>query len=258
MVTSPETRMVFGVDPAAYLRGRPPYPPDVIQRVVERCGLGPGTATLEIGPGAGQATAELLDHGAAPYLAVEPDPSFAAFLEHRFGSRIGVLNEPFESALVDTAAFDLAIAATAWHWVDQNCGLPKLARSLRSGGWWAVWWTEHGEPDRKDELHAALTPILGEDGPSPQALFCFDREARRRDLQATGAFGQVEVDEWRWPLELDPERARALFATFSPILAQPPAERERTLDAIAGTVARDFGGICVRTCTTILYTAQRR
>lgn len=219
--------------------------------------MGEGTAAIDVGAGAGQATELLLEHGASPCVAVEPDPSFTPFLEARFGSSVEVFSESFEDVELPPATFDLAVAATSWHWVDQEAGLPKLASVLRPGGWWAAWWTVYSEPDRTDELHAALVPILGDGPPSGQATFCFDRDARRHDLEATGAFGQVEIDEWRWPLELDSRRTRALFATFSPILGLPAEEREHTLDAIADTVVRDLGDSCTRVCTTIMYTTQR-
>ena len=55
----------------------------------ERCGLGEGTAVVEIGPGTGQATAELLRRGAHVH-AVEPGPGLA---RHLLAQHVG---EPLE------------------------------------------------------------------------------------------------------------------------------------------------------------------
>ena len=54
-----EGRQLFGSDPAGYDRGRPGHAEQVYEVLVERCGLGPGTAVLEsrAGHGAGDATA---------------------------------------------------------------------------------------------------------------------------------------------------------------------------------------------------------
>ena len=87
--------------------------------------------------------------------------------------------------------------------------------------------------------------------------FGADREQRVADITATNAFERVSIDDWRWSLELDAARARALFGTFSPILALDPGERERILAEIGAVVDEQFGGLVERHCVTVLYTAQR-
>ncbi len=49
-----------------------------------------------------------------------------------------------------------------------------------------------------------------------------------------------------------------LFATFSPILALAPADRESVLDRIVDVVDGQLGGRVMRSCVSILYTARRR
>jgi SAM-dependent methyltransferase len=255
-------RRVFGTDPAGYASGRPGYPAELFDALEHRCGLAPGTPTLEIGPGGGQATVELLARGAAPLVVVEPDPELSRFLGDRFGDAVEIRTETFEDAELDTAAFDLAASATAFHWVDQEIGLAHVARVLTPGGWWAAWWSAYHDPDRPDALYDALGPILE---PLPSAyrsttqpsVFSFDREARVADLRATGSFETVTVETFRWTLPLDGPRARALFGTFSPVLALPTSERRDVLDRIEAVLDEEFGGRYDRSCVTILYTARR-
>jgi len=45
-----EGRRLFGLDPIGYRNGRPDYPEAVYEILVQRCGLGPATQALEIGP----------------------------------------------------------------------------------------------------------------------------------------------------------------------------------------------------------------
>jgi 16S rRNA (adenine1518-N6/adenine1519-N6)-dimethyltransferase len=59
----------------------------VVQRAVEFADLSSKDVVLEIGPGLGNLTEELLRTG-AKVLAVEQDPAFVKFLERRFGGRI--------------------------------------------------------------------------------------------------------------------------------------------------------------------------
>src|SRR5215208_4481156 len=81
--SGPDRTRLFGADPANYHDARPEYPERVYDLLTTRCGLGPGTATLEIGPGTGLATHRLLALGADPLVAVEPDARLAQFLTDR-------------------------------------------------------------------------------------------------------------------------------------------------------------------------------
>jgi len=257
-------RRLFGLDPAAYATGRPGYPVELFEILVERCGLAPGTPTLEIGAGAGQATRELLARGADPLAAVEPDPRLAAYLVERFGASVHVIHAPFEEAPLGRSSFVLATAATSWHWVDQERGLARLADLLHPGGWWAAWWNVFHDPaGEPDALFHALDRILpiptcatGNPQSTRAEAFLLDRDARSRDLKANG-FDDVEVAELRWVLALDPQRASALFGTFSPVLALSPDERERVLGEIERVIVDRFDGLFERRCVTILYTARR-
>src|SRR6185503_14256710 len=96
---APDHRRLFGGDPGGYDRARPEYPARVYEILTSRCGLKPGTATLEIGPGTGLATRRLLALGADPLIAVEPDERLAAFLTERLrneGHSIEMHNQAFE------------------------------------------------------------------------------------------------------------------------------------------------------------------
>jgi 16S rRNA A1518/A1519 N6-dimethyltransferase RsmA/KsgA/DIM1 with predicted DNA glycosylase/AP lyase activity len=110
-----EGRRLFGSDPAAYDRARPGHAERVYELLVERCGLGPGTAVLEIGPGTGHATRRLLELGADPLVTVEPDPALAEYLTTVTDDRPRVLIAPLEEADLPVAAFQLAVAASSFH-----------------------------------------------------------------------------------------------------------------------------------------------
>jgi 16S rRNA (adenine1518-N6/adenine1519-N6)-dimethyltransferase len=62
----------------------------IIKRQVERAGLRPGDLVLEIGPGLGNLTEEILSTG-AEVVAVEQDADFCRFLTKRFGERVRLI-----------------------------------------------------------------------------------------------------------------------------------------------------------------------
>ena len=104
-------RRLFGAGAEAYDRTRPGHANAVYEILAERCGLEPGAKVLEIGPGTGQATMHLLQRGAHPLVALEPDPALATFLERRFAQRIEIRPFTLETADLDED-FDLAAAAS--------------------------------------------------------------------------------------------------------------------------------------------------
>jgi SAM-dependent methyltransferase len=255
-------RYLFGNDPLAYANARPDYPEELYQRLRARCGLGPDISVFEIGAGTGLATQRLLALGVARLLAIEPDPRLAAFLRARISSSLLEIDQStFEEAKLPDAQFSLGVAATSFHWLDQRSALAKVYRSLRAGGWWAMWWTHFGSTEADafqlatDHLFAQ-TPDSPSGGGKEKCPFALDRQSRLRDLTTSG-FCDAEVELWRWTLSYDTARLVALYSTFSPIQSLEPEPRRDFLRNLARIAEEQFGGSVERPFTTTLYTARR-
>lgn len=254
-------RRAFGFDPGGYHTARPSYPGWVFEVLCERCGLAPNAATFEIGPGTGTATRRLLELGANPLVAIEPDDRLAAFLRETIPNEaLTVVVSTFEQAMLREASFDLGISATAFHWLNEGLALKKAAKLLRPGGWWAMVWNTFGDQDRPDPFHEATKALLN--GPSSPSAgggempFALDAEARLAALERSRAFESVEHRTSAWSLDLDPDQTVALYATYSNINIRP--DREAVL-AELGRIARDeFHGRVTRNMVTSLYVARRR
>lgn len=265
-----QRRNLFSSDVVAYDLGRPGYPDRVYELLRERCGLGPGSEVLEIGPGTGQATSQLLAHGAT-VTAVELGDAMAAALETKYhGHNLTVKVGAFEEVDLDRDSFDLIVAATSFHWIPPETGVPRCADLLRPGGWLALWWTHFGDPDRPDPFRDAVIPIFEELAPSlidtcPGMAFlagthhhATDAQARTTQIDATARFGPVHYEAIPWSGRHTPAQLRALFASYSPCLALPPADRARVLDAIEDLATGTFAGLVERPYLTLIYLAQRR
>lgn len=253
-------RHVYGSDPAGYAEGRPDYPGEVYEVLVSRCGLHPGSGVVEIGPGTGLVTRWLLAQGAT-VVAVEPDAGMATFLASTLSNPgLKVVGETFEQAALPSAAFDLAVAATSFHWVDQAAGLPKLGRIVRPGGWVAVWWTIFDDPDRPDPFRDATTRLLGDADPSHQARrssFQLGTEQRRRDLEHLGGFEDVRSQLIRSAVRFTSAQIYAFYGSMIQVRLRPEPERRLLLDGIQAIAERDFGGEVTRPFVTALYTGRR-
>jgi len=254
-------RVAFGDDPGSYHATRPGYPEWVFETLRDRCHLAPGTATFEIGAGTGTATRRLLDFGANPLRAIEPDTRLAAFLRKSIqDTAVSVNVSAFEDAAIERARFDLGVSATAFHWLHEDTALVKVAELLRPGGWWAMVWNVFGDNSRPDPFHEAtkafLPGPLSPSGGSQDIPFALDAAARVAAMERTGAFDAIEFQASVWSLVLDPDQTVALYATFSNINIRPD---RTTILAELGRIARDeFHGRVTRNMTTSLYIARRR
>ena len=253
-------RRLFGTGTAAYELGRPGHAAEVYDVLCERCGLRPPTKVLEVGPGTGQATRRLLELGADPLVAVEPDPALAELLGERLGDRIQIRKTTLEDADLEDD-FDLGAAASSFHWVDEDVGLAKIRDALRPGGWVALWWTAFGDANRPDPFRDAMDPIMQDlpRGPSEtksRRPFAHDAEVRIAALERAG-FAEIEPRRIEWEHTWGTEGIRALFGSFSPVLSLEPERRVAFLDSIAEVADRDFGGRVTKPVVTALYTARR-
>jgi len=264
-----QRRSLFSSDVANYDSGRPGYPDRVYEALEDICGLGPGTAVVEIGPGTGQATAALLDRGAS-VTAVELGAEMAARLQQKFERRdLSVVVGAFEAVALAGESFDLAVAATSFHWIPTDVGLQRCADVLRPGGWLALWWTYFGDPDRPDPFRDALTPIFETLAPVLVDVFpgvafvgshpyALDAEARSAEIDASGRFGPVRHEVIPWTGRHTAAEVRALFASYSPCLALPADNRAEVLDAIERLATDRFGGVVERPYLTQLFLARRQ
>jgi len=203
----------------------------------------------------------LLKLGTNPLVAVEPDERLAAFLRETIPDKaLSVVVAPFEEIVLQEASFDLGLSATAFHWLNEDFALTKVAKLLRPGGWWAMLWNIFGDSNCPDPFHEATKSLLGKPL-SPSAgncgvPFALDAEARLAALERTGAFDGVEHRTSTWPLVLDPDQTVALYATYSNVDIRP--DREDVLNQLHRIARDEFQGCVTRNMITSLYVARRR
>ncbi|MBJ3786469.1 class I SAM-dependent methyltransferase [Devosia sediminis] len=256
-------RSAFGADPANYHAARPRYPEAAWTVLRQRANLRHGVDILEIGPGTGIATSELLVHQPRRVVAVEPDRRLADFLKRNSGQApLEVLAQPFEQVDLAGSTFDLAISATAFHWLDAVPALLKIRDLLRSDGVVALMWNVFGSETRSDPFHEATQHLFADKKASISSAGATRREhaldsaARLKDF-ATAGFHADKPYFVEWSLALRPAKLRRLYATFSNVSVLPEPERERVLAELEAIAARQFGGEVIRNMTTAIYTARQ-
>jgi SAM-dependent methyltransferase len=254
-----EGRHLYGGDPSGYADGRPGYPARVYDLLAES-GLQPGCRVVEIGPGTGLATRRLLAAG-AHVTAVEANPKMAAYLQRTCGQQgLDIVGRSFEDAGLAADSYDLAVAATSYHWVAQPTGWQALIRALRPGGWAVIWWMLFDDPTSPDAFDLASQSVLGGSptipagaGPVP---FQMDVAARTAEMAGAG-LADVSAELIKSRQVLTASQVRHLYATLAIVLRRPRPEQARLLDRLEQLVYQRFGGSVERWFLTTVYRARK-
>ena len=258
-ISRAEGRHLFGGDPEGYDAVRPEYPAWIFEALVSAGALFQGAATLEVGPGTGVVTRRLIDHGASPLTLVEPDARFAGALRDA-AARVPtcrVVHASFEDAGLGQDQFDLAVAATSFHWIDPTIGMRKLRTLLKDGGTAALMWNVLQVLGKPDPFHEATQTLLAPLAVSPSGApgvvpYALDVEARTTEARQ-GGFKSVEYSESHWAYELDTEQLGKLYESFSQIQRLDDVARARVLDELKRIAATEFNGVVQRNVTSCLY-----
>jgi ubiquinone/menaquinone biosynthesis C-methylase UbiE len=138
-MSDPTPARSFGSVVDAYDRARPGYPREAAAWLV---GEQP-TTVLELGAGTGKLTEVLVGLGHDVH-ATDPDEAMLARLRQRLPEVRTTVAAAEEIPAAD-AAYDVVVAAQAFHWFDQERALPEVARVLKPGGRLAVVWNQRDE-----------------------------------------------------------------------------------------------------------------
>jgi SAM-dependent methyltransferase len=157
---SAEQARSFDRAAAEYERGRPSWPPEVLDLFP----VADDATVLDVGAGTGKLT-RVLATRYAHVIALEPLAEMRAILEQRV-PRAEALPGVAEAIALDDASVDAVFTGQAFHWFANDVAVAEIARVLRPGGVLARLWNEAVEPSplppeyraRLDELFDAMPP----------------------------------------------------------------------------------------------------
>lgn len=250
-----EQSQIFGEDPALYDRFRPSYPREMIEAIIADTSQRP---VLEIGAGTGKATKALIALGKDVH-ALEPDQRMAALLKVSCPTGlVQVETATLETANLPLEAFDLVVAAQAWHWVDPTVGYDVAADSLVPHGRLALMWhhprTEQGLlGEALNQLYAVLAPGITNVLPGAKASG-FDPAAE--PSAALGRFRSWSRLEHRWRRHLDGPGLVGWLCSSSDHRLLGVEQRTELMSAVAALVAELGGDVAVE-MTTVAHMAHR-
>ena len=202
-------RATFDQVAPLYDRARPGYPAELFDDVVSLSGVPPAGRILEIGCGTGQATVPLARRG-FHILCIELGENLAAVARRKVAAypHVEVRTGAFEDWPAEEDAFDLAVSAEAFHWLDQTRAYRKIARALRPKGAIALFWNRHVHSDKSEGFFEAAQEIYERETPEivkPEDYKGLPRSeevsGRLEGIGETGLFEEVTVRKYRWDAE---------------------------------------------------------
>ncbi len=254
-------RQTFDAVAERYDGIRPDYPPELVAELIRLADLGRGDRVLEIGCGTGQLTVPLAAAGLC-VTAVELGPALAAVAQRRLvpypDARVTV--GAFEDVPVAEAAFDLVVAATSFHWIDEAVRVEKSARALRPGGSLAVVDTHHVAGGSEEFFRDVQACYEAWDPSTPPGLrlpAADDLPTARRDLDGSPHLELPHLRRYVRDVRYTTAGYRTLLLTYSNHLALPVERRDGLLGCIESLIDGRFGGVVTKRYLFELRVARR-
>jgi SAM-dependent methyltransferase len=236
-----------------YDQFRPGYPSAIISEVVSLSSLRSSSRLLEIGCGTGKATVCFAPRG---YMidCVDPGKKLVGFARRncRAWPQVNFQIGKFEDVVFEANSFDLIYSAQAFHWVDPEIRMKKVARLLKPGGSFALLQNFPGkEVDPTIEIISAAVQKESDGKMKPWDYF--ENLAKLKDeIESAGIFDEASIVRHRWTQQFSAESYAGLFRTYSDFLSLPKSVQRRIalkmreiINGNGGRVTRSYDSILI-------------
>ncbi|MGC4191447.1 MAG: methyltransferase domain-containing protein [Thermomicrobiales bacterium] len=262
LATDPDLGLRFDVTADDYHRLRPRYPTHIVDALIDGANLIPGNRVLEIGAGTGIATRPLAERGLA-ITALEPGPAMAAIAWRELAGfpNVTVIDSAFEAWTppAGTPPFDLVLAATAFHWLDRQTRLDRIAALLRPGGTLAILGYAHAAGgDEAFFAKAQECYLRWMPGASPdETLPAWNEPPDTSEIDDHPAFQLAGVQQWREIVPSTRQDYLDLLGTYSGHIVLDAERRAGLLGCLGDLIDREFSGRIAKAYRYELILARR-
>ena len=243
----------FNTVSETYDKMRPGYPDELYQALFTYAPLDASCAAVEVGIGAGQAALPVLKTGCA-LTAVEYGDRLAQVCREKFRDypRFSVITGKFEDAVLPENTFDLVYSASAFHWVPEEIGYPKVFRMLTPGGAFARFANHPYQAKDNPELLSEIQRAYAEyyypyysKPPRMPSEYTEEQAAERAKIADQYGFADTRYALFHRQRVLTAAEYRMLIGTYSDHIAIGESIREPFFDAIEETINRHGGTITI-------------
>lgn len=218
-----------------YVEGRPRYPAALITAAAAVAEWQPQSRVLEIGSGPGTATQDFAVLGGR-FACVEPNADFVAIARDVLAPFPDIT---FETSTLEQAdlsgPFDIVLAASSFHWIDQKRGVQRIEELLAPGGFAVLLWNKEPQPvaqqaeavDEAFQRSAYPQPIERQSRDDIAQVFWGLAKPLQTGTFTERLFCHVETTE-----DYGIERFLALHRSLSPFLALSPEKQADVAEAL--------------------------
>ncbi len=254
-----DKRLTFNEDIENYEKWRPTYCDELFKDIIAYSQIEQGKKAIEIGIGTGQATRHLLETG-CELTAIELGKDLAEYSKLKFQEykNFTVCNTAFEEYEYSEGSIDLIYSATAFHWIPEEVGYPKVSKLLKPNGTLALFWNRPFVSRDDDELHQNIQSIYQKYRPSNSNIMEHDAEryeCLKKTIQAYG-FSELEFKLYHLTRTFSSSDYIALLNTYSDHRAMPSTTRVLFEKEIREAILR-YGDVLNVYDTIDLYLARK-
>lgn len=237
----------------AYEKIRPGYPEELYQALFAYAPLDGSRSAVEVGIGGGQATQPVLKTDCT-LTAVEYGDQLAQLCREKFRDypRFSVITGKFEDADLPENSFDLVYSASAFHWVPEETGYPKVFRILKPGGVFARFANHPYQAKDNPVLFEAIQNAYAEyyypyykKQPGKPAEYTEEQAAARAAIADKYGFTDTQYALFHRVRTLSAAEYRKLIGTYSDHITIEESIRKRFFDSIEDAISLHGGSISI-------------
>lgn len=249
----------FNTQAKRYDKMRPGYVEELYSDIFSLIPVNAQSNVVEIGIGSGQATRPILETGCT-LTAIEYGDQLAELCRSKFSRypRFSVITSKFEDCPWEENTCDLIFAATAFHWIPEEIGYPKVFAMLKSGGVFARFANHPYKDKGREALHQDIQKLYAVYMPDARIANEFSNEQAKFIAELAGKYGFVNI---RWKLyhrtrSFSAQEYVQLLGTYSNHLAIEENTRRKFFSEIENPI-NDHGGEITLYDTIDLELAQK-
>lgn len=239
-----ELETTFNTVYSEYDKWRPTYVKELYDDIFAAKEIDASSNVLKIGIGTGQATLPFLEKGCA-LSAIELGSELAQYVKQKYldYSRFDVINTAFQDYECRPNSFDLVFSATAFHWIPEEIGYPKVHEILKSGGVFARFANHPYKDKGREALHQAIQKLYSVYMPrvAEHKEYCEDDARKLAETASKYGFVNSTYHLYRRTRTFTAKEYTCLLGTYSDHIAIEERTRKKFFAEIEGVI-NDFSG----------------